>query len=71
MTDFKAIASFFTGAKQEGCEVAASKMFDANAHKIVTMMQHAGDEPEDIKTAVAQQKTEYVANVCKKPGPKP
>lgn len=62
------IKSMFTTAKNEGCEASASKMFDANAHKMVTLMRKAGDDDQTIATAVKEGKEKYVASVCTKPG---
>lgn len=67
MAGLKDLTSFFTGKKEEACDVSASKMFDANAHKMVTLMRHAGDDADTIAAAVTERKAEYVANVCAKP----
>lgn len=62
------IKSMFTSAKDESCEVSASKMFDANAHKMVTLMRRAGDDDQTIADAVKEGREKYVSNVCTKPG---
>ena len=63
--DFK---SLFTKGTTEGCEVAASKIFDAKTPMMVRQMERAGDDTDTIKAAVVEQKEKYVAQVCKKPG---
>ncbi|MEZ0262018.1 MAG: hypothetical protein ACAH80_13485 [Alphaproteobacteria bacterium] len=68
MGAFDKIKSMFTSAKDEGCEASASKMFDANSHKMVTLMRRAGEDDQRIAEAVKEGKEKYVSNVCTKPG---